>query len=323
MEIENNINGIKELFNIQINSLILAESKISDHYLKAAELIANANKIILSGIGKSGLIARKLAATLSSYTISAVFLHPVEALHGDIGIVQEDDVIIMLSKSGNTEEIIRLIPYIKSRNAKIISIVSNVDSALAHHSDIVLDASITQEACLFGLAPTSSTTVSLVIGDVISVFAAKLKNITIKDLSKTHPLGSIGRQTLVKVKDVMHTGNKIPLVKPNDSLKNTIIEITDKGLGCAVVIDEQKKVKGFITDGDLRRALMKNEDLSALNASMIMTKNPITISPDEFLEQAISLMENRKSQINSLVVCNEDGEVVGVVRLHDIINDAM
>ncbi len=323
MEIENNIKGIKELFNIQINSLILAESKISDHYLKAAELIANANKIILSGIGKSGLIARKLAATLSSYTISAVFLHPVEALHGDIGIVQEDDVIIMLSKSGNTEEIIRLIPYIKSRNAKIISIVSNVDSALANNSDIVLDASITQEACLFGLAPTSSTTVSLVIGDVISVFAAKLKKITVKDLSKTHPLGSIGRQTLVKVKDIMHSGNRIPLVKPNDSLKNSIIEITEKGLGCAAVVDDEKKIKGFITDGDLRRALMKNEDLSALNATMIMTENPITISPDEFLEQAIAIMENRSSQINSLVVCNENREVVGIVRLHDIINDSI
>lgn len=314
---------ISKIFDTEIQSLILAKSRINNNFLEAARLIANSNKVILSGIGKSGLIARKIGATFASYNISAIFLHPVEALHGDIGIIQENDVVILLSKSGSTEEIVRLVPFIKSRNAKIISIVNNINSYLSSNSDLVLEAQITEEACIFGIAPTSSTTVTLVIGDVLAITAAKIKGITIKDFSKTHPLGNIGRKISLQVKDVMHTKDKLSFVKPDTSFKETIISISQKGLGCAVVIDNEFNLLGFITDGDVRRALHKNEEISHLTAANVMTRNPITINQNEYLEVALSIMENRQSQINSLVICNDENKVVGVVRLHDIIRSGI
>lgn len=314
---------IEKIFDTEIQSLILAKSRISDKFLIASQYIANANKVILSGIGKSGLIARKIGATLSSYNISAIFLHPVEALHGDIGIIQENDVVILLSKSGSTEEIVRLVPFIKSRNAKIISIINNTNSFLSANSDIVLEALITEEACIFGIAPTSSTTVTLVIGDVLAITAAKIKGVTIKDFSKTHPLGNIGRQINLQVKDVMHKSDKISLVDINTTFKETIISISQKGLGCAVVVDNERNLLGFITDGDVRRALHKNEEINHLTAADVMTRYPIAINQNEYLEVALSIMENRQSQINSLVVCDDENKVVGVIRLHDIVRSGI
>ncbi len=314
---------IENIFETEIQSLILAKSRISDNFLKAAQLIAQSNKVVLSGIGKSGLIARKIGATLASYNISAIFLHPVEALHGDIGIIQDNDVVILLSKSGSTEEIVRLVPFIKSRNAKIISIVNNTNSYLANNSDIVLEALITQEACIFGIAPTSSTTVTLVIGDVLAITAAKIKGVTIKDFSKTHPLGNIGLKINLQVKDVMHTIEKLALVQAETSFKETIIKISQKGLGCAVVVDNQMNLVGFITDGDVRRALHKNDEIKNLKAADVMTRNPITINQNEYVDVALSIMENRQSQINSLVICDNHNKVVGVVRLHDIVRSGI
>lgn len=314
---------ISKIFDTEIQSLILAKSRISDNFIEAARLIANSNKVILSGIGKSGIIARKIAVTLASYNISAIFLHPVEALHGDIGIIQENDVVILLSKSGSTDEIVRLVPFIKSRNAKIISIINNINSFLSSNSDIVLEALITEEACIFGIAPTSSTTVSLVIGDVIAITAAKIKGITIKDFSKTHPLGNIGRKISLQVKDVMHPLNKLSIVNSEVSLKDTIISISQMGLGCTVVADTDNTLLGFITDGDIRRALQKNDEIRQLRAMDVMTTNPITINQDEYLDVALSIMENRQSQINSLVVTDEKNKVVGVIRLHDIVRSGI
>jgi arabinose-5-phosphate isomerase len=320
---ENNLDSFLSIFDAEIESLILAKSRISDNYLMAAELIAKANKVILSGIGKSGLIARKIAATLSSYNISAVFLHPVEALHGDIGIVQEKDVVILLSKSGSTEEIIRLVPFIKSRNAKIISIVTNLNSFLSTNSDITLEASITQEACPFNLAPTSSTTVSLAIGDAIAIIASQIRNFSQEDFSKTHPLGAIGKTISLKVKDIMKSGKDLPVIYNDSTFKELIIEISGKALGCIVIIDEQSNLLGFVTDGDIRRALQSDKDVNLLKASQIMSKNPVTVHDDAFIEVAIALMESRESQINSLVVLNSMGKVVGVLRLHDIIRSGI
>lgn len=314
---------ITDIFNTEIQSLILAKSRISDNFLIASQLIANANKVILSGIGKSGIIARKIAVTLASYNISAIFLHPVEALHGDIGIIQENDVVVLLSKSGSTDEIVRLVPFIKSRNAKIISIINNTNSYLSTNSDVVLEALITEEACLFGIAPTSSTTVSLVIGDVLAITAAKMKGITIKDFSKTHPLGSIGRQISLQVKDVMHPRSKLSILDEQTTLKDTIISISQMGLGCSVVVGNDYSLQGFITDGDIRRALHNNDEIRHLKAMDVMTKNPITINQNEYLDVALSIMENRQSQINSLVVTDDNNIVVGVIRLHDIVRSGI
>lgn len=320
---ENNIKNFVSIFNAEIESLILAKSKISDNYLLAAEVIAKANKVILSGIGKSGIIARKIAATLSSYNISAVFLHPVEALHGDIGIVQENDVMILLSKSGGTEEIVRLVPFIKSRKAKIISIVSNLNSFLSSHSDIVLEASITHEACPFNLAPTSSTTVSLAIGDAISIVASQIRNFSQEDFSQTHPLGTIGQKVSLRLKDIMKRGPELPIIYDDADFKELIIEISKKALGCIVIADKKMNLLGFITDGDIRRALQSDRDINTIKASEIMTKKPVTIHDDAYVEVAIALMESRESQINSLVVIDKKERVVGVVRLHDIVRSGI
>ncbi len=319
----NFLEQFQEIFNIEIESLILAKAKISDNYFKAAKLISKANKVILSGIGKSGLIAKKIAATLSSYNISAVFLHPVEALHGDIGIIQNNDIVVLLSKSGSTEEIIRLIPFIKSRGAKIISIVTNIQSFLAYNSDVILEASITQEACPFNIAPTSSTTSSIVIGDAISIIAAKIKNFRLEDFSKTHPLGTIGKQVNLQVKDVMHSGDNLPILSEYSSFRDAIIIISQKKLGCAVVVDDGLNLKGFITDGDVRRALTKHNEIKDLLVSDVMTKNPITIEDTAYLDVALAIMENRESQINSIAVLNSDKKVVGVIRLHDIVRSGI
>lgn len=312
-----------EIFKIEIESLILAQSKIGVHYFKAAKMISEANKVILSGIGKSGLIAKKIAATLSSYNISAAFLHPVEALHGDIGIIQPKDVVILLSKSGSTEEITRLVPFIKSRAAQIISIVSNTNSYLAYNSDVVLEAAITREACPFNIAPTSSTTSTIVIGDAISIVSALLKNFKLEDFSKTHPLGTIGKQINLQVKDIMHKGNNLPVLFESSTFKDAIIKISEKGLGCAVIINEEYELKGLITDGDVRRALQKYNEINNLTTHDIMTKNPISINENEYLDVALALMESRESQISLLVVVDESNKVVGVIRLHDIIRSGL
>jgi arabinose-5-phosphate isomerase len=307
------------VFDIEIESLILAKSKIGENYQSAAELIANSNKVILSGIGKSGLIAKKIAATLSSYNLSAVFLHPVEALHGDIGIIQHNDVVIFVSKSGSTDEIVRLVPFIKSRNAKIISIITNTKSYLGANSDIVLEAAIEREACPFGVAPTSSTTVALVIGDAIAIEAALISKVTIQDFSRTHPLGTIGKTLTLQVKDIMHTNSNIPIIKNDAFFKDAIIEISKKKLGCVLVVNNLDELVGIITDGDVRRTLQKFDEIRNIKVSDIMNNQPVTIKEDIYLDVALSIMENRESQINVLPVVDESKKPIGVIRLHDII----
>ncbi|MEN6295333.1 MAG: KpsF/GutQ family sugar-phosphate isomerase [Chloroherpetonaceae bacterium] len=319
MENLNFIEDYQEIFDIEIASLMLAKSKIGSNYRLASELIAHSNKVILSGIGKSGLIAKKIAATLSSYSISAVFLHPVEALHGDIGIIQQNDVVILVSKSGGTDEIVRLVPFIKSRNAKIISIITNPKSFLGANSDVVLEATIEREACPFGIAPTSSTTVALVIGDAIAISAAEISNITLQDFSKTHPLGTIGKTLTLQVKDVMHSNNSVPIIDETAFFKDAIIEISNKKLGCVLVVNALGYLVGIITDGDVRRTLQKFEEIKNIRVSDIMNHNPITIKQDIYLDVALSIMENRESQINVLPVVDESNKPIGVLRLHDII----
>lgn len=319
MENANSVLSFKDVFDIEIASLILAKSKIDESYKLAAELIASANKVILSGIGKSGLIAKKIAATLSSYNISSVFLHPVEALHGDIGVVQQNDVVILVSKTGSTEEIVRLVPFIKSRNAKIISIITNTKSFLGANSDIVLEASIEREACPFGVAPTSSTTVALVIGDALAISAAKIAGISLQDFSKTHPLGTIGKTLTLQVKDIMHTNSNIPIIDETAFFKDAIIEISKKKLGCVLVVNSFGQLVGIITDGDVRRTLQKYDEIKNIKVQDIMNNHPISIKQEIYLDVALSIMENRESQINVLPVIDESNKPIGVVRLHDII----
>jgi arabinose-5-phosphate isomerase len=303
----------------EINSLIHAKNSLSEEFADAAIMLANANKIILSGVGKSGLIARKIAATFSSIGLSAIFLHPVEALHGDIGVVQEGDVSILLSKSGTTDELVKLLPYLKMRNSKIISIIGNTNAAIGRYSDIVIDGSVEKEACPFNLAPTSSSTLALAIGDALAIAVMKIRGVTINDFSRLHPLGQIGRSITVKVSDIMHSGEAIPLSSKTDSFRDAIIEISKKDLGCVCIVDDNMLLEGLITDGDVRRILLKSEDMRGIIVSDVMTYNPVTISAESYLHEALAVMENRASEINVLPVVDNQGKIIGVIRLHDVV----
>lgn len=315
---ENILSEAFRIFDEEIDALIKAKARLDESFIEAVKLICSAEKVIVSGIGKSGLIGTKISATLSSVGVPSVFLHPVEALHGDIGIVGSNDVVILLSKSGSTDEIVNLIPYIKMRSAKIISIVGNAKSFMAHNSDIVLDAAVDREACLFNLAPTSSSTLALVIGDALAMCAMKMKKVTLEDFSRLHPLGQIGRNITLKVSDVMHRNGALPVISEKESFRNAVIEITNKGMGCVCVISQDEKLEGIITDGDVRRILQNSEDLRGLTVGNVMTRNPVTIGENSYLGEALALMENRSSEIGVLPVI-EGNKLIGLIRLHDIV----
>ncbi len=313
------LDEIYRVFDEEIESIKNSRSKINGEFVKAVNLICKANKVVLSGVGKSGLIARKISATLSSIGTSSTFLHPVEALHGDIGLVQKDDVAILLSKSGTTDELTKLIPYLKFRGAKIISIVGNIKSTIAKHSDVILDGSVIKEACPFNLAPTSSSTLALVIGDALALAVMKVKNVTLEDFSRLHPLGLIGKSITVKVDDIMHTNSNIPKITKDNKFKDAIIEITNKGLGCVCVINENNQLIGIITDGDVRRVLQRVDDIQNITVEDVMTKSPIRINSGAYLQEALALMENRDSEISVLPVVDDNNLLIGVIRLHDIV----
>ncbi len=319
MENSTLLSEIKRTFKEEIKAIETAYERIDNSYTDAVEIISKANKIVLTGVGKSGLIAKKIAATFSSIGISSVFLHPVEALHGDIGIVQKGDAAILISKSGGTKELVKLVPYLKMQSAQIISIVGNMNSFLAANSDIVLDGSVNREACPHNLVPTSSTTVALVIGDALAVAAMKKRNVTIENFARLHPLGQIGRNITVRIKDIMHKGQAMPTIKTGSKILDAILIISEKGLGCVCVTDDDNNLLGLITDGDLRRALQKNIDIRDAKVDSVMTANPITCQDNAFLGEVLAIMEQRPSQLSVMPVVNADKLLCGVVRIHDII----
>lgn len=313
--------GIR-ILNDEIEAIKSSMDSIDNQFAEAVKKIANANKIIVSGVGKSGLIGRKISATLSSIGISSAFIHPVDALHGDIGLVQKGDVAILLSKSGSTDEIVKFIPYLKMREASIISITGNIDSYMGQNSDYVINSYVEKEACSLNLAPTSSTTLSLVLGDALAMAAMKYRNFTREDFAKMHPLGQLGRNITLKVKDVMHRGNALPIVDGNMHLKDAMLKMTDKSLGCVCICDNEEKLKGIITDGDIRRFFQKFDNPFDFTLNEIMTKNPIAISSDYYLGEALAIMEKRDSQISVLPIV-ENKKLVGIIRIHDIIRSGI
>lgn len=311
------------VFDEYISSLTETKLRLSDSFVKAVELINNAPKVIVCGVGKSGNIGRKISATFSSIGIPSIFLHPVDALHGDIGIIQKDDAVILLSKSGSTNEVTRLLPYIKSRNAYTIAIVGNMKSFLGHSSDASIDASVEKEACTLNIVPTSSAMIALSVGDALAVACMKLRNLTIEQFSKQHPLGQIGRNITLRIKDVMHSNENLPRIKQGAAFQTAIIEISEKGLGCVCITDDKNELAGLITDGDIRRILHNDVDIRNLTVEDVMTKNPISINEDAFLGEALALMENRNSQLSVLPVINNHNKCAGVVRIHDIVRSGL
>lgn len=313
------INNGKEVIRIESAAIADLLKSINGEFVNAVETIyKSSGRVVLTGMGKSGLIARKIVATLNSTGTAAIYLHPTDALHGDLGMVRSEDVVILISKSGETEEISNLIPMLKRLNVKLIAFCGNEDSRLARESDIFLSIAVKEEACPYDLAPTASTTATLVLGDALAVSLLKKRNFTAQDFALLHPGGSLGKRLSLKITEVMITGDRIPKVSKNASMKDVIFEITSKRLGSTCVINDDGKLAGIITDGDLRRVLEKSLNISGLTAKDVMTSNPKTMREDYLASFALQQMENFK--ITSLVIVNEKKNPIGIIHLHDLIN---
>jgi arabinose-5-phosphate isomerase len=293
---------------------------------RAIELLsACGGKAVLVGVGKSGIIAQKIAATMTSTGTAAVYLHPSDALHGGLGIVTSGDVVVAISNSGETDEVIAMLPYLAHRRVPIIAITGNLQSTLARRADVSLDASVDQEACPLNLAPTTSTTVALALGDALAMTLMQVKGLTPDDFALNHPAGRLGKRLTLKVADLMHAGPHNPTVKIDAPWLEVVAAITRGGLGAVNVIDEDGRLLGIITDGDLRRALQKigHAELKTLDSETIMTRSPIVAAPELLAYDALRLMEDRVSQINVLPVVDEKRLCVGLVRLHDIVRSGL
>lgn len=296
------------------------KNNINDDFVKVVELIFNSKgRVIVTGIGKSANIATKIVSTLNSTGTPAIFMHAADAIHGDLGIIQEDDTIICISKSGNTPEIKVLVPLIKNLGNKLIAITGDKQSALAKQSDYFLNVYVDREACPNNLAPTSSTTAQLVMGDALAVCLLECKGFTAQDFAKYHPGGALGKRLYLKVSD-LYPNNEKPEVNPDTPLAQTLIEITSKRLGC-VAVTENNEIKGIITDGDLRRMLSKSLSSNQQNAKDIMTINPKTILKDKFAVEALTLM--KENHITQLLVVDKMNKYIGVIHLHDLISEGI
>jgi arabinose-5-phosphate isomerase len=273
--------------------------------------------VIVTGIGKSGIIGKKIAATLTSTGTASFFLHPTEGIHGDLGMVQKNDVVIAITKSGGTDEVYQLIPLFKRLGVPIITFTGNPNSPVAEKSDLVIDVSVDQEACPHNLIPTSSTTAALVMGDALAVALLEERHFSSEDFALLHPGGHLGRKLLLKVSDIMHTGEQVPVVSEETGMKQVILEMTSKRLGTTTVVNEKGELVGVFTDGDLRRLVERTDEIFSLRAKQVMSENPKTIDGEELAAKALNLMES--FSITSLVITNGKREPVGIVHLHDIL----
>jgi arabinose-5-phosphate isomerase len=282
-------------------------------------------KIVILGVGKSGIIAQKIAATMTSTGTAALYLHPSDALHGGIGIINADDVVMILSNSGETDEIIGMLPYLKRRQVSIIALVGNLNSTLAHRADAVLDGSVDQEACPLNLAPTTSTTVALALGDALAMTLMQVKGLTPDEFAVNHPAGQLGKRLTLTVADLMHNGKDNPTIALGALWVDAVTGISAGGLGAVNVVDEAGRLAGIITDGDLRRAIQRSDpaSLETLRADELMTRDPAVASPELLAYDALHLMEDRPSQISVLPVVNGDRVCVGLIRLHDIVRSGL
>lgn len=304
--------------DLEAKSIIGLGAFVNEEFEKAVKAMAGINgRVVISGIGKSAVIAQKIVATLNSTGTPSIFMHAADAIHGDLGMIQQDDLVMIISKSGESPEIKVLVPLIKNFNNILIGMVGNTDSFLARQSDIVLNTTVEQEACPNNLAPTTSTTAQLVMGDALAVCLMEMKGFKSEDFAKFHPGGMLGKKLYLRVSD-LSSDNEKPAVRPEQSLKEVIVEMTQKRLGVTAVIGENDQLLGIITDGDLRRMLNKNAAIDAIRARDIMTVNPRTIHPDELAVEALNLL--RKNQITQLVVADK-GIYLGIIHLHDLLKE--
>jgi arabinose-5-phosphate isomerase len=290
---------------------------LDDTFLAAVDLLLGCRgRVVVSGIGKSGHVARKFAATLASTGTPAFFVHPAEASHGDLGMVTADDIFIALSNSGETEELVAILPLIKRLGAKLIAMTGRPDSSLAKLADVHLNARVEKEACPMNLAPTASTTAALALGDALAVVVLEARGFGPEDFARSHPGGALGRRLLTYVRDVMRTGADVPEVSLGATVSDALFQITDKRMGMTAVINAGRQVEGIFTDGDLRRILQRDGDFRTLRLADIMTRNPRTIGPDHLAVEAVELME--RYRINQMLVVDENSTLIGALNMHDL-----
>jgi arabinose-5-phosphate isomerase len=307
----------RRVLAIEADAVRALIARLDERFLAAVALILECKgRVIVSGIGKSGHIARKIASTLSSTGTPSHFVHPAEASHGDLGMIQRDDVFIGISYSGESDELLQIVPLVKRQGAKLVVIAGSATSSLARAADIYLDAAVEQEACPLNLSPTASTTAALALGDALAVALLDARGFSADDFARSHPGGSLGRKLLTHVSDVMRTGDAVPSVMLEATLADAIIEISRKGMGMTAVVDAGRRLVGLYTDGDLRRTLEHNADLRGTRIASVMTRDPRTILPEALAVEAVELMERRKS--TQLPVVDGAGRLVGALNIHDL-----
>lgn len=309
----------KKTLKIEADAIYALIDRIDENFEKAVDLFLKCeSRVVVTGIGKSGIIGKKIAATLSSTGTPSVFLHPAEGVHGDLGMIMKGDCVLAISNSGETEEIVSILPVIKRFNVPIVSLVGKMNSTLAKRSDCVLDASVEREACPLNLAPTASTTVCLALGDALAVALLECRGFREEDFAVFHPSGALGKKLLLKVEDLYHTGEKVPVINKNELISKAVIEMSSKGFGCTSVVDDEGKLVGIITDGDLRRALEKYQNIFDKPVYEMFTPNPITISKDALAAKALQVMEEHS--ITTILTVDENNRPTGILHLHDILS---
>lgn len=315
----------RQVLRMEAEAVLEQVERIDEHFKAAVEMImACPGRTVITGMGKSGIIGRKMAATLASTGTPSFYLHPAEGIHGDLGMVTEGDVVIALSNSGETGEVLHILPSLRRIGAKLIAMVGNPNSTLAKNSDIVLNVGVTREACPLGLAPTSSTTAALAYGDALALALLSKRKFTASQFAVFHPGGSLGRKLLLTVEDIMHSGTENPLVKADISVQDALFVITDKGLGAVSVVDDDNKMLGVLTDGDIRRGLSKDVDFLKRPVTELMTASPKTITKEKLAAQALHIMEsNRPKPITVLPVVDAENHVIGLLHMTDLVRQGV
>jgi len=308
----------RNVLDIEARAISSLGARLSMPFVAAVELMLNCRgRVVVSGIGKSGHVARKLAATLASTGTPAFFVHPAEAGHGDLGMITADDVVVMLSNSGETDELVLLTPHLRREGAKLIALTGNEHSSLAQSADVHLDAAVGAEACPLGLAPTASTTAALALGDALALAILDARGFSVEDFARSHPGGSLGRRLLTRVSDVMRTGDAVPQVRGGATVAEAVVEMTGKGMGMTAVVDDDQRVAGIFTDGDLRRSLGRVRDFAAARVAELMTRHPRTIAPDVLAIDCVELMET-PPKVSQLLVVDGERKLIGALHMHDL-----
>jgi arabinose-5-phosphate isomerase len=311
------IESARRVLDIEASAVAQLRDRVDESFARAVEIILSCSgRVVVSGMGKSGHVARKIAATMASTGTPAFFVHPAEASHGDLGMIAPGDVMIALSNSGESEELLVIVPLIKRQGARLISITGNPQSRLAKIADVHLDAAVDKEACSLGLAPTASTTAALALGDALAVTLLEARGFGPEDFARSHPGGSLGRRLLTHVEDVMRSGDAIPKVPEGATFAEALLEISRKGMGMTAIVDKDGRVAGIFTDGDLRRMLEKAVDLRTVGIREVMHRNPRAVAPKQLAAEAASLMEQHR--ISQLLVVDADGRLVGALNTHDL-----